>query len=208
MRLVVTGFTGPYTLPPDISSQTDHIVHICAGSGSVAEFLDAEVRAGQHLRHFGTPSSTRTRRGTTSSIRDALARKTSPLAIPTGCRWFHTLTREETRRRVGPYEVRRGGGSAALLAAKSFPIRRHLSSMSGGPGAYRNLTSWGGRPERMDQAAAAFLEGVLAELKTLGVPPSRISASSTADRRGISREPRPRRSRARVVKLRQPIIAA
>ena len=35
MRLVVTGFTGPYTLPPDITSQTDHVVHVCAGSGSV-----------------------------------------------------------------------------------------------------------------------------------------------------------------------------
>ncbi|MBI3578550.1 MAG: oxidoreductase, partial [Ignavibacteriales bacterium] len=35
MRLSVTGFTGPYTLPDDIESRTDHIVHVCAGSGSV-----------------------------------------------------------------------------------------------------------------------------------------------------------------------------
>src|SRR2546427_11990581 len=35
MRLVVTGFTGPYTLASDIDKQTDHVVHICAGSGSV-----------------------------------------------------------------------------------------------------------------------------------------------------------------------------
>src|SRR5215510_3481770 len=32
MRLTVTGFTGPYTLPDNIEAQTDHIVHICAGS--------------------------------------------------------------------------------------------------------------------------------------------------------------------------------
>src|SRR5213083_3228485 len=38
MRLVVTGFTGPYTLPADIESKTDHIVHACAGSGSVPNF--------------------------------------------------------------------------------------------------------------------------------------------------------------------------
>src|SRR5256885_14337711 len=38
MRLVVTGFTGPYTLPSDISSQTNRIVHVCAGSGSVPNF--------------------------------------------------------------------------------------------------------------------------------------------------------------------------
>ena len=34
-RLVVTGFTGPYTLPEDIESRTDHLVHVCAGSGSL-----------------------------------------------------------------------------------------------------------------------------------------------------------------------------
>ena len=38
MRLVVTGFTGPYTLGADVASQADHIVHICAGSGSVPNF--------------------------------------------------------------------------------------------------------------------------------------------------------------------------
>ncbi len=34
-RLVISGFTGAYTLPPDIADRTDHIVHVCAGSGIV-----------------------------------------------------------------------------------------------------------------------------------------------------------------------------
>src|SRR5437764_8871395 len=38
MRLNVTGFTGPYTLPDDIETKTDHLVHVCAGSGSVPNF--------------------------------------------------------------------------------------------------------------------------------------------------------------------------
>src|SRR5262245_8201122 len=38
MRLEVTGFTGPYTLPEDIESKTDHLVHVCAGSGIVPNF--------------------------------------------------------------------------------------------------------------------------------------------------------------------------
>ena len=33
MRMSVTGFTGPYTLPSDVASKTDHVVHLCAGSG-------------------------------------------------------------------------------------------------------------------------------------------------------------------------------
>src|SRR5690242_7323679 len=35
MPMVVSGFTGPYTLPDDVDTKTDHIVHLCAGSGSV-----------------------------------------------------------------------------------------------------------------------------------------------------------------------------
>src|SRR3954469_24980620 len=53
MRLTVTGFTGPYTLPTDIESQTDHIVHICAGSGSVPNFSMVKYALEFHprLRH-------------------------------------------------------------------------------------------------------------------------------------------------------------
>src|SRR4029077_13099538 len=53
MRLVVTGFTGPYTLPADVSTRTDHIVHVCAGSGSVPNFSMLKFALANHpsLRH-------------------------------------------------------------------------------------------------------------------------------------------------------------
>ena len=53
MQLTVTGFTSPYTLPADIESQTDHIVHICAGSGSVPNFSMLKFALQHHprLRH-------------------------------------------------------------------------------------------------------------------------------------------------------------
>ena len=44
MGFVVTGFTGPYTLAPDISSHTDHVVHICAGSGMTSRSRSAPRR--------------------------------------------------------------------------------------------------------------------------------------------------------------------
>src|SRR5438876_781465 len=52
-RLVVTGFTGPYTLPEDIESHTDHLVHVCAGSGSVPNFAILKFALEFHprLRH-------------------------------------------------------------------------------------------------------------------------------------------------------------
>ncbi|WP_425616200.1 oxidoreductase [Anatilimnocola sp. NA78] len=37
-RLMITGFTGPYVLPPDITTRTDHLVHVCAGSGIVPNY--------------------------------------------------------------------------------------------------------------------------------------------------------------------------
>jgi ferredoxin-NADP reductase len=66
MRLTVTGFTGPYTLPDDIESQTDQIVHICAGSGSVPNFsmLKFALKYHPRLRHTFIYS---TRPGLTSS---------------------------------------------------------------------------------------------------------------------------------------------
>src|SRR5436853_6270026 len=53
MRLVVTGFTGPYTLPADVSTRTEHIVHVCAGSGSVPNFSMLKFALANHptLRH-------------------------------------------------------------------------------------------------------------------------------------------------------------
>ena len=33
--LTVTGFTGPYVMPDDVEDRTNHLVHICAGSGAV-----------------------------------------------------------------------------------------------------------------------------------------------------------------------------
>src|SRR5690349_7815089 len=38
MRLAIVGFTGPYVLPPDVESRTDHLVHVVAGSGVVPNF--------------------------------------------------------------------------------------------------------------------------------------------------------------------------
>ena len=53
MRLVITGFTGPYTLTDNVESETDHIVHICAGSGIVPNYSIVKDALNSHprLRH-------------------------------------------------------------------------------------------------------------------------------------------------------------
>ena len=67
MRLVVTGFTGPvHAAGRHQRADRSHRARL-RRLGERAELLDAEVRARAPSRRCGTPSSTRTRRGATSS---------------------------------------------------------------------------------------------------------------------------------------------
>lgn len=52
-RMTITGFTGPYVLPDDIETRTDHLIHICAGSGVVPNWaiIKHALHHGMKLRH-------------------------------------------------------------------------------------------------------------------------------------------------------------
>jgi 3-ketosteroid 9alpha-monooxygenase subunit B len=168
MRLVVTGFTGPYTLPSDISSRTDHIVHICAGSGSVPNFSILKFALANHptLRHTFVYSN---KMWGDIIFRDELDRLAA--AHPDRLKVVHTLTREENVRHFGP-AVRRGRIDQTLLREViPEPTACHIYVC--GPGI-----------SKFDVAAAKeagvapqprFLEGVLGDLKALGVPGNRIT---------------------------------
>src|SRR5689334_2108727 len=92
MRLVVTGFTGPYTLPADVATQTDHIVHVCAGSGSVPNFSMLKYALEHHptLRHTFLYSN---KKWNDVIFRDELDRLAARHAERV--KILHALTREE-----------------------------------------------------------------------------------------------------------------
>ncbi|MEE2658381.1 MAG: oxidoreductase [Candidatus Latescibacterota bacterium] len=52
-ELVISGFTGPYTIPEDITDRTDNILHVCAGSGIVPNLalMKHSLHVGDGLRH-------------------------------------------------------------------------------------------------------------------------------------------------------------
>src|SRR4029077_1686889 len=104
MRLVVTGFTGPYTLPADVTSRTDRIVHVCAGSGSVPNFSMLKFALAHHptLRHTFVYSN---KLWADIIFRDELTRLAA--AHPDRLRLLHTLTREDDVSVLGP-GVRQG----------------------------------------------------------------------------------------------------
>lgn len=167
MRLVVTGFTGPYTLPSDISSRTDHIVHICAGSGSVPNFSMLKFALANHpaVRHTFIYSNK-----TWGDIifRDELARLAAQ--HPDRLTVVHSLTREENPRAFGP-SIRKGRIGLALLR-ELIPQRAECDVYVCGPG----ISKWdvAAAKEAGTVPPARFLETVLADLATLGVPAGRV----------------------------------
>lgn len=167
MRLVVTGFTGPYTLGANVTAETDHIVHICAGSGSVPNFAMLKFALAHHpaLRHTFVYSN---KKWDDVIFRDELTRLAA--AHPDRLRLLHTLTREDDVSRLGP-GVRKGRVDQALLR-EAIPHPGASLVYVCGPGI-----------SKFDLAAAKaagtappprFLEAVLSDLKALGVPDQRI----------------------------------
>ena len=52
-RMVISGFTGAYTFPADVCERTEHIVHVCAGSGIVPNrsLIKESLHRDDPLRH-------------------------------------------------------------------------------------------------------------------------------------------------------------
>jgi len=171
MRLTVTGFTGPYTLPDNIESQTDHIVHICAGSGSVPNFSMVKFALDHHprLRHTFIYSNKTWR---DIIFRDALTELEAK--NPDRLRVIHTLTREPDVTRCGPL-VRKGRVNAALIRELIPDVERAIVYVCG-PG----ISKWDreAAKEKGEPPQPRFLETVLTDLLSLGVPNARIKRES------------------------------
>jgi len=171
MRLVVTGFTGPYTLPADITSRTNHIVHVCAGSGSVPNFSMLKFALAEHptLRHTFVYSNK-----TWSDVifRDGLARLAAE--HPQRLTVIHTLTREEDPRVFGP-TVRKGRIELPLLR-EAIPQPADSYVYVCGPG----ISHWDvvAAKQAGTTPPPRFLETVVAQLRELGVPSDRIRRES------------------------------
>ena len=169
-HVVITGFTGPYVLPDDVETQTDHLVHLCAGSGSVPNWAILKHALVHHpkLRHTFVYSNKTWDDVIYRDALDALARK-----HPERVKVVHTLTRGEGP--AGRSDVRRGRVDAALLRSV-IPDPSACLVFACGPA----IGPW-------DKAAAKakgeaptprFLEAALAALKEVGVPDDRVENES------------------------------
>lgn len=171
MKLVVVGFTGPYTLPQDIESQTDHLVHICAGSGIVPNYAIIK----HALKHF--PRLRHTLVYSNKTWEDVIFR-TQLTALqqkyPDRLKVIHTLTRE-TKGTPSGLDLRRGRISSALLC-EAIPDPDACIVYACGPAI--SVHDRQAAKEKGVEPTPRFLESAIALLAERGISKERIRKES------------------------------
>ncbi len=170
-RLSVTGFGGPYVLPPDIESRTDHLVHVCAGSGIVPNMsiLKHALGNGLKLRHTLVYGNKTRREIIFRKQLDRLAAE-----HPGKLEVLHSLSREERPERHGPgYHAGRVG---VEILREAIPDPSAVEIYACGPA----IGKWEKRraKETGVPATPRFMETVVAALAEIGVPKQRIHRES------------------------------
>ncbi len=166
-RFPVVGFTGPYTLPPDIEQRTDHIVHLVAGSGVVPNYsiVKDALRSHPSLRHTFIDTN---KTWKDIIFREGLQRLAAE--FPERLTLVHTLTRQSDISGL-PGDVRQGRVTAPML--------RELVPDTGTAIAYLcgpAIASWD-RKKALEEGTAPtprFLESTVANLQAVGFTPARI----------------------------------
>jgi ferredoxin-NADP reductase len=166
-RMKTQGFAGAYVLPEDIEMRTPHILHLCAGSGSVpnVSMVKDSLHRHRRLRHTFVYSN---KTWDDVIFRDELARLR--MAHPDRLRVVHRLTREKGALPPGE-DVALGRVEADLL---DFLLRGEPDSLiyACGPA----ISVWERRfcKARGTTPAPRFLESMVSHLSSLGVPKEKV----------------------------------
>lgn len=169
--VVIRGFLGTYTLSEEAAARTEHVLHLCAGSGSVANLSilkDALLRH-PRLRHTFVYSNRTWQdvifRGALEQIREQYADR---------LRVIHSLTREPNPPECGG-EVHRGRIDLDLLR----PVLAHEPTsfvyVCGPAVTVRQRRASGAQGLT---PAPRFIETMLNHLEVLHVPRARIKIES------------------------------
>jgi len=170
-RMTVTGFGGPYVLPEDVESRTDHLVHICAGSGvvpnmSLIKHALAENLKVRHTLIYGSRNRS-----------EIIFRRTLEALQeqhPDRLRVVHSLSREPDAERYGN-EYRSGRVDREILE-REIPDPSAVEVFACGPaiGKWERLAA----KETGEAPRPRFMESVEEALDDLGVPKMRIHRES------------------------------
>jgi 3-ketosteroid 9alpha-monooxygenase subunit B len=170
-RLIITGFTGPYTLSSRILAKTNHLVHICAGSGSVPNFaiIKSALELHPDVRHTLIYSN---REWNDIIFRAEL--ENMERLHPNRLNIIHTLTREPDASSRGP-NFRSGRVNLEMLE-EIIPASGDCHFFVCGP-AVSAADRLAAR-EKGTEPQPRFLESILADLKSMGVTKEQITYES------------------------------
>lgn len=170
-RMTVIGFAGPYVLPKDIEAKTDHLVHVCAGSGSVPNLsiLKHALETGMKLKHTFVYSN---KTWDDVIYRDELAR--IERENPDKVKVVHCITREPEAARRGP-NVFASRITPAILK-QVVPDWSSVEVFTCGPAVTKYDKA--AAKEKGVEPAPRFMESVLQSLAEVGVPKPKIHKES------------------------------
>ena len=171
-QMAVVGFAGAYVFPDDIESKTEHVLHLCAGSGSVPNFsmIKDSLRRHAKLRHTLLYSN---KTWDDVIFREQLAQMRTE--YPSRLRVVHSLTRQ-TAPIAGQADVLAGRIGRELLTSTLDAEPTSLVYACGPAVSVwekRESSARGGPPP-----PPRFLETMQAELEALGLPRSRLKVEA------------------------------
>ena len=168
-RLVISGFTGAYTFPADVCERTDHIVHVCAGSGIVPNrsLIKESLHRSDPLRH--TLLFSNKTRGDVIYFEEFEELRTQ---YPDQLDVIHCITREDPS---GIRGARQGRISGELLREVA-PDPSKVMAYSCGPG----ITPYERRAARAkgEVPEPRFVENMVALLQEHGLDKKQIRQES------------------------------
>ena len=168
-RLVISGFTGAYTFPADVCERTDHIIHVCAGSGIVPNrsLIKESLYRSDPLRH--TLLFSNKTRGDVIYFEEFEALRTQ---YPDQLDVIHCITRED------PSGIRgaRSGRISEELLREVAPDPSKVMAYSCGPG----ITPYERRAARAkgETPEPRFVENMVALLQEHGLDKKQIRQES------------------------------
>ncbi|MFQ5648947.1 MAG: oxidoreductase [bacterium] len=170
-KMVITGFTGPYTLTDQMRSSSENIVHICAGSGVVPSYsiIKHDLRVNEKSRHTLVYSN--------KVFDDVIffdQLRELEKEFPHRFRVIHTLTRE-TDERVFDDQIRRGRISKGLIQ-EVIQDPSSVTVFACGPD--HSVSQKKAAKEKGETLPPSFLGSVLAYLAEMGVARERIKKES------------------------------
>jgi 3-ketosteroid 9alpha-monooxygenase subunit B len=170
-RMLISGFTGPYTLPDNVLDRTDHIVHVTAGSGSVPNWsmLKFAVKCLPTLKHTFIYSN---KTWDDIIFRDDLNAFCALHADKV--RLVHCLTRQDVPAGA-PVGCRRGRVTADMLR-ELIPDPNAVMVYACGPALSSHDRA--AAREKGVEPTPRFMETVNAAVKEIGVPKDRFKTEA------------------------------